>query len=131
MTELTFLLELLLKHKLPLSTKAFVADRIKEVEGNLNARAPIHIAAPQPFVGQVKPAAVAMQAPSMQRLMEKYPDLVPGEAPKPEPIEPNPTPVAVVAQTPQTAAAMQSRAEAIAASMSGKVDKVTGRPRKF
>lgn len=35
MTELTFLIELLLHHELPAATKDLIAERIKEVEGVL------------------------------------------------------------------------------------------------
>lgn len=80
----------------------------------------------------------------MQAIMLKHPDLVgrttqaspddviiiKGEKPV-YPTAPEPQPVAVIAQTPAAQAAMASRQAAINASLSGKVDKETGRPRKF
>lgn len=112
-SELSFLIELLLKHKLPPATKDLIATRIKDVEEHTRSSHTI------PFVSNrpVAPGGVA-QAASMQAIMDRNPDLVT-------------QPVAVIAQTPETAAAMNSRNTAIAESMAGKVDKVTGRPRKF
>lgn len=53
MTELSFLIELVLDEELPLKHRKICAERIKEVEGKL---------APQP---------VSYQAPSMQRIMSE------------------------------------------------------------
>lgn len=106
MTELGFLLELLLNHKLPRSTKEFVTQRVKDVElGQRNiVRAPLVLNA-------------QAQAPSTLAALERQ--AVEGAT------------VAVVAQNATTQAAMASRAAAISESMSGKVNKDTGRPRKF
>jgi hypothetical protein len=60
---------------------------------------------------------LANQAPSTQKALLANPDLLPK--------------VEQIAQTPATMAAMASREQAIAESIAGKVDKVTGRPRKF
>lgn len=117
-SEISFLIELLLKHRMPLVTKEIIATRIKEVE----ARVPFVPA--QGIVNTVpkmeKIYAGPPQAASMQAIMDRNPDLV--VVPKP---------VEVVAQTPATIAALNSREQAIAASMAGKVDKETGRPKKF
>lgn len=115
-TELTFLIELLLNHKLPKITRDLVASRIRDVEVPPIPR----ISAPpgddrDNWRGIVAP----QQAASMQAIMARNPDLVP------------PPPVVNIAQTPATVAAMNSRQEAINASMNGKVDKASGRPRKF
>lgn len=126
MTELTFLLELLLNHKLPAATKKVVHDRIKEVEVTFMSR-PINNVNPAPAPKPLPPH-IAMQAPSTQRLMLKHEALegataMPEELPAPPPVEP----VAVIAQTPATVAALNSRQEALA----GKLNPATGRPRKF
>ncbi len=55
-------------------------------------------------------------------------DLVAGRL---NPPEMPPIPVEQVAQTQAAAQAMNSRHQAIAESIAGKVDKVTGRPRKW
>lgn len=113
MTELSFLIELLLNHKLPKATKDAVAARIKEIE-----------ASPAQMV-------VPRQMPVSSRdVTQRHPDLIkPIEASAYLPVEQS-TP-AVIAQTPAAAAALASREAAINASLSGKVDKVSGRPRKF
>lgn len=110
MTELGFLIELLLNHELKAETRKLIGERIKEVESGFN-RVPIGMHPPKMVPGQ--PA----QAASMQAIMDRNPDI--GQ------------PVAVVAQTPAAIAAMNSRNIAIQESIAGKTDKVTGRPRKF
>lgn len=103
MTELSFLIDLLLNHKLPKATRDAVAERIRDVE----------VAAP------VRPhMPVIPQALSSRDVAARHPEVAP-------------EPVAVVAQNATTQAALASRQQAIAESMAGKVDKTTGRPRKF
>lgn len=114
MTELTFLIELLLEHKLPAATRKLISERIKQVEVGLSPRH--HSPSPAQLV--VSPNG-PVQAPSMLAIMARNPDLIP------------PEPVAVIAQTPVAAAAMNSRATAIAASLSGKPEKDRTSPRKF
>ena len=105
MSELSFLIELLLNHKLQKQTKEAIKVRINEVEQNLSApTSPARTELP-------KPALVAMQAPSTQQIMEKHPD--------------------VIAQTPAAAAALKSREEAIQAAMTGKIEKGQTSPRRF
>jgi hypothetical protein len=123
MTELSFLVDLLLNHRLPKATKDAVAARIKEVEQNLAPRSQAVAAPPRPL-----PPAVAMQSPSTQALMAKHGDIAPESVASPAAEVTQP---AVIAQTPAAVAAINSRQAAIAASMSGNVDKVSGRPRKF
>ena len=120
MTELTFLVELLLNHKLQKSTKDMIASRLKEVEEGFATRSPLPTQKPASL-----PAHLANQAPSTLAALARHPDLAAQMAP------PDPQPVAIVAQTSATQAAMASRAEAINEAMSGKIDKVHGRPRKF
>ncbi len=117
MTELTFLIELLLNHKLQKETKDAVAARIKDVENTFTIR-PTNLVPSKPVV-----AGVSIQAASTQAILDRNPDLAVVLAP--------PIPVEQVAQTPAAVAAMNSRAQAINESLSGKVDKTTGRPRKF
>lgn len=116
-SELSFLLDLLLNHKLPKPTKDLIAKRIGEVEANLST-VPIRPAA------QVHSGPP--QAASTLALMAKHGELPPVSVPQAAP-----EPVAVIAHTPATAAAMQARSESIAAALSGRVDKNTGQPRKW
>lgn len=116
MTELGFLIDLLLYHKLSVATKTAITSRLKAVEEELQNSL-------QNRPRQVPNLAIngIPQAPSMQAIMARNPDL----------IAPAPTPVTVVAQTPAAMAAMASREAAINESMQGKTNKDTGRPRKF
>lgn len=100
MTELSFLIDLLMNHKLPKVTKELIAARIKEVEETYQA----------PVAQQVRSSA-----PLRQRAVP---------APAAEP-------VAVVAQTPATAAAMAERQQLINDNINRKFDKEAGAPRKF
>ncbi len=118
MTELSFLLDLLLEHKLPKAAKDAVRARIKFVEGCVRIDQPRPVIAPAMAANPI----VAQQAPSMQALMAKHPDLIPAAA--------EPAPVAVIAQTPAAAAALASRQEAIAAAQAGKTN-ASGGKRKF
>lgn len=123
MTELSFLIELLLNHELSKITKDLIASRIKEVESNLVAKPMQQLTA-----HYIPPPSVLKQAPSTLALMAKHGD-IPNLVPVPDmPVIP---PVEQVAQTPATAAAMNSRNQAIAESISGKIDKTTGRPKKW
>lgn len=126
MTELSFLIDLLLNHELPKPTKEKIANRITEVEGDILSRIPNPSFQQQTY--HIPPQAVQRQAASTLALMAKHGD-IPGmvSAPNMPPIEP----VAVVAQTPATAEAMSKRATAIAASLNREINKETGRPRKF
>lgn len=142
MTELTFLIDLLLDHELQLVTKKAVAVRIREVEKLLLVdRVFVRSDAPSPPVAEVAPpppplpapAIVSRQAPSTQAAMARHAAAdanLPPPPPPPPPLPP-PPPVAIIAQTPQALAAMASRNEAINASMKGVIDKERGRPRKF
>lgn len=67
MTELSFLLDLLLKHKLPDETKEAVAVRLKEVE--------------QDLLSKTVPMPISRQAPSTIALMQKHGDIAPPISP--------------------------------------------------
>ena len=108
MSELSFLVDLLVNHKLPKATSDVVLERLKSVEASLENHAPAKPRLPGPA-----------QAASTQAILDRNPDLVAA------------IPVEQVAQTPAAMAAMASRETAIAESLAGKVDKTTGRPRKF
>lgn len=128
MTELTFLIELLLNHDLPKETKDLIACRIKDVEAALILK---DIGRSQPLTNPISSVAahypMSSQAPSTMALLAKHGD-IPQVA---MPSIPQQEPVAQIAQTSATAAAMASRNEAINASIAGKTDKITGRPRKW
>lgn len=125
MTELSFLLDLLLNHKLPKATREAVTERVKDVEDSYIIASRRH----EPTMPYVSPApAIAMQAPSTQAILARNPDLV---AAMPMPAVPEPQPVAVVGQTPAAIAALNSRQQAINNAIGGKTDKETGRPRKW
>lgn len=111
MTELSFLLDLFMNHKLSKPTKQVIADRIQEVASKVEYASG----------GRVN---LTKQAPSTIAAMARHGD----EANPPmPPIEP----VAQIAQTPATAAALQSRKQAIAQALSGKVEKGQTSPRKW
>lgn len=113
MSELSFLIDLLMNHKLSKPTKELIAARIKEVESLMTMT---H--AYLPANAKISTYLGPPQAASTLALLEKH-----GPLPIPE------IPVEQIAQTPATAAAMNDRA----ATMAGikKHDPNTGRPRKF
>lgn len=115
-TELTFLISLLLNHKLPKITKDAIANRLKEVEANLISvpSRPIHPFPAQPFSG-------VPQAASTMAILARNPDLM----------VPTQAPVAIVAQTPAAQAALNARQESINLAVSGKPEKGRTSPRKF
>lgn len=133
MSELSFLIELLLNHDLKKETKDALAIRIKEVEGALQ---PVRIPYMQQasYPGMVNPViGPTAQAPSTLALMAKHGDLPP-MIPAPQ-MPPIPQP-AMIAQTPGAVAAMNARNEALAGSLgsgpfTGKPEKGRTSPRKF
>lgn len=128
MTELTFLLDLLLNHRLPAATKAAVSDRIREVEKQLSAGYPIPPQAQairQAVLNSPIPAHLVNQAPSTIAAMMKHDGAPIALAPPAEaPVIP-----AVIAQTPAAQQALASRNEAIL--NAGTIEKGRTRPRKF
>lgn len=113
-TELSFLIDLILNHKLQKVSKDAIAARIKEVEcsGNL----PRISAAPLP-----RPAVVdgALQSASTIAAMARHQEGAP------------PAPVSIIAQTPIAQAAMASRQQAINSAITGKNEKGQTSPRKW
>lgn len=130
-TELSFLLDLILNHKLPKATKDAVAARIKDVEAGYSVRAPI----PQMARPMAVPPGMEGQAPSTIAAMMRH-----GTG-APNPIDVHAASVAeqtvaIIAQTPAAAAAMNARAQAIQAAtgggpFTGKPEKGRTSPRKF
>lgn len=112
MTELSFLLELLLNHKLPKKTKDTIKFRIDEIQTSIptNNR-PIRTTGIQ-------------QAPSMQKAIE---ELEAEKFQKP----PNPINIDGYANTPQAAQALLKRQELINNALQGKEEKGRTSPRKY
>lgn len=121
MSELSWLIDLLLNHKLSLETKRHVKERITLVEEKLS-----HTPMGQPFVPFNYPTTTGMatvqmqQAPSTIALMQKYENF--GAAP----VIPG-----VAAATQATAMAMESRNRAIIQGETGKPEPGRTSPRKF
>ncbi len=138
MTELSFLINLLLEHKLPDETKKVVAERIKEVELHLTAKPVSHsIGQFQPHIPMGPPASaiqmpplVAPQSASTMALMAKHGD-IPFVPPVPTQVMTAPEPVQNVAQTAATQAAILARNAAIQTAISGKNEKGRTSPRKW
>lgn len=127
MTELSFLLDLLMNHRLQKATKEIVAQRIKEVEESLNQKPQVPFQ-PKPIV---LPPNLAGQSPSTLALMAKHGDLPPIEPivmPEIPPVTPN---VTAIAQNHATQLAMESRQQAIRTGMSGKPISGETKPRKW
>lgn len=121
MTELSFLIDLLLNHTLEKKTKDAIASRIIEVEKDLVARTtqsqysmPV-----QRLPNPLPPASIQSQAPSTLALMQKHGDVA-GNISLPDSAVTEAPPVAIVAHTPATAAAMAARAEMINSAIAGK-----------
>ena len=74
MTELGFLMELFLDDDVPKPIKSKIAERIKIVEANLTPKPSPQPDGPIPIIDQ---GMFASQAPSMRRIMQQHPDLVP------------------------------------------------------
>jgi hypothetical protein len=127
MTELSFLVSLLLDHKLPKATQKAVKDRISEVEQGISMEGARPLSAP----GQLQTVrtynvaqaptnynpATANQPESTRKLLEKYPDLAakvnPPQAATP-PMMPQEAPQSSDALQP-TIVASQAAAQALSA----------------
>jgi hypothetical protein len=116
-TELSWLLDLLLNHKLPTKAKEHVVLRLNDLASRMT-HGPIQVS-PVQMPG---PAIVngAMQSPSFMASMAKH-ETGPTLA-----LEP-----AMVAATPATAIAMESRQQAIRQAQLGKPEPGRTSPRKF
>lgn len=114
MTELTFLLELFMNHKLGKNTRQLIAERIREVEEQINM---------SPKIGQTYSAPQSNQVPSTatalarQAQIESAPPLTPPQVNM------------MIGQTVAASAAMTSRQQAISEAISGQMK--SDRPRKF
>ncbi len=135
MTELSFLLDLLLNHKLPKPTKEAVSQRIKHVEMMLTQTSVQLQMRPPPGaitgIGpvQVVPPHLIGQAPSTIAAMMRHGD-APPVPPPPSQDNPPAAPV-MIAQTPAAQQALAERQAAIAGAISGKPEKGRTSPRKF
>lgn len=123
MSELSFLIQLLLNDDVPVKVKLLLADRIKEVETNL-VTPPAFV--PDPIGGGTyypsrSPNNPNRQAPSTQAALERH-GLIPDAAP---------VPVEQIAQTPAAAAALAQRSAIIAGARSGKPQDGATSPHKF
>lgn len=124
-SELSFLIDLLINPRSLEQLKKDLAERIKQVEENFTNSPSIPgwvRSNPNPLANKIN-----TQAPSTIAALARHGEFTHAMPPVPEAV----VPVEQIAQTPQTAAAMQSRQIAIAESIAGKVDKVTGRPKKW
>jgi len=128
MTELSFLLTLLLEHKLPKSTKEVLLTRIKEIEAAMSTKA-IYIPATSNIPIQRQPKTA--QSPSTQRILDEMANEGHVLSPEPQWIHEAPEIPAVIAQTPAAVAALNARNQAIAIAISGKEEKGRQSPRKF
>lgn len=119
MSELSFLIQLLLNDDVPVKVKLLLADRIKEVEANLTVR-PV---APQPAA---RPAP-QMQAASTLAALERHGmiDMAVGSAGA------LPVPIEQIAQTPAAAAALAQRNAIMQGAASGKPQAGATSPHKF
>lgn len=136
MTELSFLLDLLLSHKLPAPTKKVVVERIKEVEASLSSPiSPFAVRHAPPTGPSPILANGSQQSASTQALLAKHglPDPTINLPPAPLAMQPEAAPGAPVqiAQTPAAAAALATRRAIINAGINGSDDAVRKSPRKF
>jgi len=129
MSELSFLLDLLLNFKLHATVKQLITNRIKEIEFKhgppLNA-----YQASLPVDRSIRPARSA-QSPSTQRILDEM--AAEGAALiQPNPVAPeSPGIPTQIAQTPAAALALAARQEAINIAVSGKEERGRTSPRKF
>lgn len=134
MTELSFLLDLLLTEKLSKPVKEKVTARVREAEASL-ATYPMRQLHVSPVI-PIQPQAPGAQSPSTLALMQKHaaqghPPLPVGALPTLS-IAPESAPQpGVTIASPQAAMAIQSREIALAAAISGKPEQGRKSPRKF
>lgn len=159
MSELSFLLSLLLEHKLPTTTKKVITDRIREVEEALRVKPGISnnhgtiTYNPQPMIpvpplgpqiitlnnpdGSKSEIDLSKQSPSMRNklLAEQQAQVGNHTPPQPQTAQVGngdaPQGPVMVANTPATMAALEARRQAINIAVSGKEEKGRSSPRKF
>lgn len=128
MTELSFLLELLLEHELPKATQTLIKERVKEIQ----------VQPPRlmtQMAGQRAPRT--NQAPSTQRMLDQMAEengLTPVQMSTAMDVASQVQAQTIpnqIAQTPAAVVAMNQRAEAIRIATSGKEEKGRTSPRKF
>lgn len=131
MTELSFLLELILDDEVPAAIKIKLKKRIKVVEASMTtSAAPLMNRVNMPVVNSFTQNAAIPLPPELQgQSPSTVAKLLGADLPFKAPSAP-PQP-AVVAQTLAAAQAMASRQETIANAMSGKPEKGRTSPRKF
>lgn len=143
MTELRFCLDLLLEHKLPPKTREFVLQHLREVETSYQNPSTIARQITDPQQISNVPTFMRGWPKSTQDAMMKHPDLIAQmqtQPPRPDeqriidaqmqkPVEAEP--VAVIAQTPATQAALAARQETINQAVNGKPEKGKTAPRKW
>ena len=124
MTELSFLIDLLLNHKLPKPTKEIIAERIKQVEAERYG--PMAQAGVASAIPSGSPR-LAQQSPSTLANLEKHGII------QAEPMPPIPeTPVVgVVAHTAAAAKALSDRNALVNQALSGRAEQGRTSPRKF
>lgn len=114
MTELSYLIHLLLDHKLTLKTKSSIKDRIAEIETR---------GYPQPQPQRAQNTHQALQSPSMQAKIE---------AMEQDKLNTPPNSNSPIQATTQAASqALQDRARLINQAINGYEDKTRTSPRKF
>lgn len=126
LTELAFLVDLLLSHKLPKTAKDAVASRIRLLSMDTpNRSAPVEAVKATTVQSQPTPGvSISYQAPSTQRLLLAHPDLMPKGPSNIKdildqlPVQ-EPKPVEVIAQNPATALALVERQKKIDAAIAG------------
>ncbi len=130
-SELSFLLDILLNHKLPKPTREAVTARIKEVEARLTQPSQ-RVAAPSQMVAAVPPHLAGQSASTIAAMMRHEQNVpAPPIAVAAAAQVDHPQPVAVIAQTPAAQAALADRQAAISGAISGKPAPGRTSPRKF
>jgi len=147
MTELSFLTGLLREPKLPKPIRDKILDRL-DMMGATEVFLPQSSVissdrgttqAPGGLKSMMSSPLVSAQCASTQAILARNPDLMAQSAGASSVVPaqviatttPPQAPVVQIAQTQATMQAMASRNQAINESLSGKVDKTTGRPRKY
>jgi hypothetical protein len=116
-TEIAWLLDLVLNHKLSPDAKKLCLERIGEVESSLVAKPSYQT------TGYMAPVRGTAQAPSTQALLDAQAAIIGAPIPT--------TPAEPIIASPQAAQAVAERQAAIKQALSGNVEKGRTSPRKF
>lgn len=126
-SELSFLLDLILDDQIPKPVKTRLLSRIRDVEKNYATVATQATNIPRGTRAQINSPIIAAQSPSMQRLMDQNPDLIPAP--------PVPTYAEITAQmvpvTAQAAGALAQRQALMNNALKEKPEAGRTGPRKF